>query len=300
MAIRTTKRWVAGYPELVAQWHEQRNVDLYPYEVTHASAVPVWWKCSAGPDHEWHASPAHRADKRGVQGCPFCAGKRVSATNSLETLAPQTAAEWHPQRNGSLRPADVTAGTWRKAWWRCSRGHVWEAAVVKRVRDGTACPKCSGNVVSTLNALSTRFPKLAAEWHPTKNGELGPDDVSYGSKKRVWWTCPNDSRHVYVAPPNRRTANGAGCPYCSGNQLEPTKSLAALHPAVAAEWHPTRNGKTGAAGVSRASQVRVWWKCAVNARHVWPARVCDRTSMGLGCPKCARSKVGARGSLPIA
>jgi len=33
----------------------------------------------------------------------------------------------------------------------------------------------------------TLNPKLAKEWHPTKNGSLKPDDVTAYSNKRVWW-----------------------------------------------------------------------------------------------------------------
>ena len=33
------------------------------------------------------------------------------------------------------------------------------------------------------------IPELAAEWHPTKNGELVPEDISYGSGRKLWWRC---------------------------------------------------------------------------------------------------------------
>jgi hypothetical protein len=32
-------------------------------------------------------------------------------------------------------------------------------------------------------------PGLAAQWHPVKNGDLTPEDVTPGSKKKVWWLC---------------------------------------------------------------------------------------------------------------
>ena len=35
------------------------------------------------------------------------------------------------------------------------------------------------------NRLSIVRPDLAAEWHPTKNGRLSPEDISYGSKKKI-------------------------------------------------------------------------------------------------------------------
>ena len=36
----------------------------------------------------------------------------------------------------------------------------------------------------------TSYPHLVKEWHPTKNGELTPNDFTYGSNKKVWWRCP--------------------------------------------------------------------------------------------------------------
>ena len=33
--------------------------------------------------------------------------------------------------------------------------------------------------------------ELLEEWHPTKNANLTPHNVTYGSKKKVWWICKN-------------------------------------------------------------------------------------------------------------
>ena len=30
-------------------------------------------------------------------------------------------------------------------------------------------------------------PDIAKEWHPTKNGNLTPEMVTYGSNLKVWW-----------------------------------------------------------------------------------------------------------------
>ena len=58
---------------------------------------------------------------------------------------------------------------------------------------GRVCPNCAG--VSGLTktrgkiSLAEHNPELVSEWHPTKNGELLPENVSYGSGKKVWWKC---------------------------------------------------------------------------------------------------------------
>lgn len=38
-------------------------------------------------------------------------------------------------------------------------------------------------------SLAFKAPILAKEWHPTKNGELTPWDLSAGSGISVWWLC---------------------------------------------------------------------------------------------------------------
>ena len=47
-------------------------------------------------------------------------------------------------------------------------------------------------MTTNQSALSTTHPELAAEWHPTKNGDLTPEMVSADSNKKVWWLMPYD------------------------------------------------------------------------------------------------------------
>ncbi|HSN23256.1 MAG TPA: zinc-ribbon domain-containing protein, partial [Methylomicrobium sp.] len=46
-------------------------------------------------------------------------------------------------------------------------------------------------------------PDLAKEWHPTKNGNLGPKDVTPGSAKKIWWLC--EKGHWWQASVRCRT-----------------------------------------------------------------------------------------------
>jgi len=68
--------------------------------------------------------------------------------------------------------------------------------------------------VSVTNSLATQNPDIAAEWHPTKNGDLTPDQVVAGSAKRVWWKCPQGLDHEWPATLVNRTDKDRGCPYC--------------------------------------------------------------------------------------
>jgi very-short-patch-repair endonuclease len=58
----------------------------------------------------------------------------------------------------------------------------------------------------------------AQYWHPTQNGVITPNMVSYGSAKKCWFKCPNnDCLHDFQADPNHITAlnKPTWCPYCS-------------------------------------------------------------------------------------
>ena len=64
--------------------------------------------------------------------------------------------------------------------------------------------------------LTTTHPELIKEWHPTKNGELTPQQLTFGSNKKVWWICEHG--HEWEVSPNGRTSRPTGCPYCSGRK----------------------------------------------------------------------------------
>ena len=196
--------------------------------------------------------------------------------------------QWDAEANGDLTPAGVSYGSRRKVWWRCEKGHRWEAAVYARSSGESGCPYCTGKKPwPGFNDLASRFPDVAREWHPTKNGGLTPDQVLWGSSRRVWWQCPQG--HEWSAIVKSRTA-GAGCPYCASRQVSPgDNDLAALYPDLAREWHPTKNAPLTPRDVVPGSRRKVWWQCAKG--HEWQAAVFSRARSGAGCPACAGKTV---------
>jgi Probable Zinc-ribbon domain len=225
--------------DLVAEWHPSKNLPLTPKDVTLGSATLVWWKCPRGPDHVWEARVSRRALY--WTGCPFCANRRVGLKNSLAVLMPKVAREWHPTKNGVLRPKDVVPGSRKMAWWRCHVGHEWQVDIRHRTQEGYGCPYCSGHRVTAERSLAAVAPAVARTWHPTKNGALKPTDVASGSDKKAWWLCKRG--HEWRTTITGRARRGNGCPMCSGHKFSPERSLAAVAPKVAATWHPTRNGR---------------------------------------------------------
>ena len=53
----------------------------------------------------------------------------------------------------------------------------------RRISGGTGCPVCTGRkILAAKNNLASQFPKIAAQWHPSKNGALLPQQVAPTSK----------------------------------------------------------------------------------------------------------------------
>ena len=111
---------------------------------------------------------------------------------------PELVKEWHPTKNGDLTPKDVTHGSSKKIWWLCSKGHSHHSTVSNRTsKNATGCPECSGNKVGKDNNLQALFPKIAKEWHPTKNGNLTPKDLTHGTSKKVWCLFIKKETYIY-------------------------------------------------------------------------------------------------------
>ena len=237
-------------PEVAAEWHPVLNGDLTPHDVFAGSQKRFWWQCSKC-GHEWETNLDKRV-KLG-QGCRKCAAVRRAKAQgtpkpgqSLADLTPQLAAEWHPTLNPERTPSDVVPTSGAVVWWLCSScQHEWRASVYRR-SVGIGCHKCavvrrgvSRATPKPGKSFADVYPDAAAEWHPTRNGDLGPTDVKPASNKAVWWRC-SDGHEWRVSPAGRQ--RGERCPECSDrlgaiakSTPKPGRSLADLFPDVAAE-----------------------------------------------------------------
>jgi len=218
-------------PELITQWHPVDNGDLTPFDVKPRSSRKVWWHCTKC-GNDWEDTVNHRTI--GV-GCPKCANakralqKSIPAPGkSLGDMNPNLAKEWHPNKNSDLTPFNVKTGSSRKVWWSCPKcGHEWSATVSNRT-SGRGCPKCKGARISKTKStpdpgktLLDMYPDLVKEWHPNKNGDLTPNMVGAGSRRKVWWLCPNCG-HEWESRLDHRS-KGVGCPICARKKVWETR-----------------------------------------------------------------------------
>ena len=152
-------------PELMQEWfwEENNKEGVDPSTFSSGSSRLAWWKCKKC-GNTWRASVSNRT--RIHSGCPYCANLKVKkGFNDLATLRPDLAKEWYQEKNGDLTPDEVVEGyphllnEWdydknkpllpdyfsrgsnQKVWWRCKKGHSWQAQISNRC-NGSGCPKC--------------------------------------------------------------------------------------------------------------------------------------------------------------
>ena len=270
--------------ELLNQWAMDLNCGLTPHDVAARSHKKVWWICEKG--HKYQSVIEDRTGRG--SGCPYCAGRRVLVGfNDLASQNPELAAQWHPTLNGVLTPEMVAPGSERKVWWMCEQGHSWEADTATRTR-GSDCPVCAHRtLVPGANDLAATHPELAAQWHPTLNGSLEPQDVFAGDgRRKAWWIC--EKGHEWQAAISSRRSRG--CPYCAGKiVLHGFNDLASQMPDVAQDWHPALNGDLTPQMVTVNSNKKVWWQC--QRGHAYQSSVAGHSTGGRGCPYCANRRV---------
>ena len=296
------------YPEIAAQWHYEKNNGLTPEMVTAFSNVLVWWRFPYDDpisgrhfDFEWQAHINGRV--RNDSGCPYLTDNAVwPGFNDLLSHYPNIALQWNYEKNGQLRPEEVHYSSTKKVWWMypyddpVTGKHFifeWQSSVCNRTTKGSGCPQLSGKIVEAgFNDLLSQFPEVAAEWHPTKNGELRPDNVSCFTSLPVWWYMeyeePDTGKHFafeWKTAICNRTFGGTGCPFLCGVAVFPGfNDLASKDSELAADWAYEKNGRKRPESVHYNSTKKYWWRCP-KCNKLWRARIDSRRN-GSSCPRC--------------
>lgn len=209
--------------------------------------------------------------------------------DSFAELYPEVAKDWHPTKNGLLKPENFYAGSEYLAWWQCSKcGYEWQTMIKQRTgKKLHNCPQCSHQtIVIGKNDLATTHPQLAAEWHPTKNGNLTPSNVITGFGKKYWWKC-SKCGYEWQATIVHRKFSKSGCPLCANKVLiSGLNDLKTKAPNIAKEWDYEKNAPLKPEEVHAGSNKKVWWICSVCGKS-WQAAINSRVHYNHdGCRSC--------------
>lgn len=266
------------HPELMKEWDWDKNKGIFPDMIPCNSHRKIWWIDSLG--HSWETTTSSRINGN---GCPYCAGHAVlKGYNDLASIKPELLGEWDCEKNDSIKPEAITAGSHHIVWWKCKLGHSWKSMVGSRTVRNTGCPYCSNvKVLKGFNDFEHFHPELLGEWNYKRNHGISPSDYTYGSHKLVWWTCPIG--HEYKRRLCERHS-GKGCPYCAGSKvLEGFNDLKTRTPWIAEAWDYERNRNLKPEDVFPYTNRKVWWVCK-NGHH-WRAKI-NAKQRGIECPYC--------------
>ena len=204
---------------------------------------------------------------------------------SLAQHNPELLKEWDYQKN-TIKPSEISYKSTIKVWWKCQLNHSYETRISIRTGKGKCgCPYCSSparKVLPGFNDLETKYPDLAQEWHPTKNGKLTPNNVLCGTAKKVWWLgkCGHEYEQKIVS-----RVRGGNCPFCSHQKLlVGFNDFASLYPELLNEWDYNKN-EVLPNQIMAGSHRKIWWKCPFG--HSYLTFPYNRTGkMHVGCPIC--------------
>ncbi|MER2172643.1 MAG: zinc-ribbon domain-containing protein [Psychrobacillus psychrodurans] len=161
----------------------------------------------------------------------------------------------------------------------------WQARIGSR-SSGVGCPYCAGKKVCEDNSLATVYPNVAEEWNVDKNESLTPNDVYYGSSKKVHWRCKQN--HEWIDTIRHRTLDSRNCSICSKEMRKlATKenSFFNMRPEVARKFHPTKNIPFTVHNLKYMSKATFWFCCEEG--HEWESNV-QSMSLGKRCPICKK------------
>lgn len=176
---------------------------------------------------------------------------------TIVKLAPEIKAQIHPEMNAGLDVDSLAAKSSQKIWWVCQEhGHPY-TSTPRHKTDGAGCSVCSGKqILAGFNDLATTRPDIAAQWHPTLNGDLTPTMVSKNYSKKVWWQC-NLGHEFQSLAGNRRSVNT--CSVCSGYEIVAGfNDAATLFPHLVDKFHPTKNDVL-LDSIGKSYPKKLWW-----------------------------------------
>ncbi|MGZ0879030.1 zinc-ribbon domain-containing protein [Priestia megaterium] len=204
---------------------------------------------------------------------------RMKKVKNLKTLRPELAKQWHPTRNGTLKPEFFHAHSSKKVWFKCPNGHFRKSLINKK----SNCVYCVGQRACMDNNLSYIYPDIAYTFHPTRNEQKSPLSHTGSSGDEIFWSCSRG--HHFLSIIYNRT-NDYNCPYCAiGNRVDRETSLAYADPLLALDWHPTRNLNVTPLDKGQFSHKKVYWKCWERG-HFYKSMIMNRTK-GATCSGCS-------------
>lgn len=217
--------------------------------------------------------------------------RRTQPKNLFVDSGHPTLKFWDHAANSETDFKTVTIKAHKLANWACPDcGHKFSARVFEMTDPYRPnCPACEEVQTKKWREEYERLkqtpvsavPELLAAW---ADDDGDPSQVMVADQSPIRFKCPK-GHHPRVSP---RVFLESGCPSCRGlaTAAREKPMLADVHPEIASQWHPDRNGRWTAANVGPDSTRAVWWR-ADCCGYEWQAIVASRNKHERQrCPQC--------------
>ena len=156
-------------------------------------------------------------------------------------------------------------------------------------------------MMDKTHSLQAKYPEIAKQWHPTKNGDITPNQITACSGDAHWWLCPKKCpqgcEHAYKMIVGNKI-KGQGCPFtgccASSKQFCIHTSLETTHTEIANYWDKEKNKNIYGnpllpQDVTYGTNYMAHWKCPKKCpegcSHTWEATVAS-TVIPKECDVC--------------
>ncbi len=172
------------------------------------------------------------------------------------------------KKNGGLLLSQTYENSKTKYFWKCNKGHEWQAIAYPIINGIAWCAQCSGIAAYNENQVKS----LGLQ----KGFELIPELAKYkNNKTKLWWLCKNN--HKFTSRLND-IVSGYGCPECSRVKVPDISKLQAHAESLGGKLISTKYINC---------DTKYEWSCSKN--HTWTA-TWHMISGGNWCPYCKKCK----------
>lgn len=237
-----------------------------------------------------------------VSGCNFNSSlcDQLTCKNCFDrsVASHERARYWHPTKNGNANMRKITLNSRVKYWFICEDcGHDF-CITIDLLKRGHYCSYCIN--LKRCDQPSCKFcfehsfagHEKSKYWHPIKNGDVKPRNISPSTNKKYWFYC-GECGHDFSISLNH-IQRGVWCGYCTNTiRCNEISCKSCFKNSFASNekskyWHPTKNGNIWPRDVAISSGEEYWFHCE-DCGHDFCNNLA-KIERGVWCAYCANKK----------
>lgn len=230
------------------------------------------WKCANSEHPAWESAYDHVVNSN--KWCPECGKKSISNKNKNKSGLEM--AKKYAISKGGKCVSDEYSGVKKKLKWCCHKNHEWESSYSSMVINGSWCPKCGLENISS-NQINKNGLEMAKKYAISKGGECLSDEYIKSSEK-LEWKCNNG--HTWSATYGSVVTSDRWCPKCVGHfSKEEFLEMARQHAL-------SKGGECLSNEYVNVYQ-KLKWKCQNTNHKSWESNYRQVVQRGSWCPECS-------------